>query len=808
MKVKLFEKFDEITPEDLEKACPMTSDEEESDTSDMDDHLSFFDTKNMDIDPDDLQEVGASSKCNVKDVGMDKDEYWKLCSQLNKEQRFLFNFIMRHTQERLHNERNDLNPPEPFFIFLSGGGGVGKTHTVKGIIEYFRRHLKFKDQNIDEQPSYLVCASCGTAAVRISGNTLHSTFKIPRNQSTLPLSSRNKDNLQKKCYFLHVIQDEVSMTGSSTWKTFEGRLRDGKKVCTKDAIQHPFGDVSVLAVGDFFQLPPVKQGYVFDMNNEESLDAFLPHPWKSYFYLHELTEIVRQQSDPTFAEVMSRVRVGKHTQEDIVVLKNMSCKCCKKNCGFQCKCECICVSDWPCVPIYLYMTNRLADLHNKRMIESLGSEIYTIYAKDSARDVATDRCENLVLDKDLDINQTGNLRGVLKVCKGTRVMVTVNIDLNDGIANGALGTIIEFRGNKNNMLKGEIYVQFDYPEVGRSRKIRKGKLEGSVPITPIVQTFTYNKRSKSECLISRKQYPLSAAHAITIHKSQSATYKYMLVDFNRETRSEDYKMSFNPGQQYTAFSRGEDRSRIIVKNFDPSLPINVNKKALKEMERLDKKRLKDKWCHPLENTGAFVISVLNIVSWNRHIEHFLSDSIHQSALDICCFTETHNAQRVTIEELTNGTWSSILKNTSHGLAICFKNKTVILEKEIETLGKIEMLAAHVKCGGIEVIISVVYRPASIPGGSFMEDLVHEIQAQPANIRKIIVGDFNLDQLLKANEDMVNRYAQQMSMIQKVAYSTHIYGGILDLVMDSEPTGSVDWMPTPFSDHFIVYHDVQ
>ena len=36
----------------------------------------------------------------------------------------------------------------------------------------------------------------------------------------------------------------------------------------------------------------------------------------------------------------------------------------------------------------------------------------------------------------------------------------------------------------------------------------------------------------------------------------------------------------------------------------------------------------------------------------------------------------------------------------------------------------------------------------------------------------------------------------------------IYGGILDLVMDSEPTGSVDWMPTPFSDHFVPYYDVQ
>ena len=582
-----------------------------------------------------------------------------------------------------------------------------------------------------------------------------------------------------------------------------------KKIRKYDAIKHPFGDVSVLAVGDFFQLPPVKQGYIFDSDKIETLDIFLPHAWKSHFYLHELTEIVRQQSDPTFAEVMSRVRLGRHTQEDIEVLKDMSCKCCKLNCGFQCKCECFCFSDWPCEPIYLYMTNRLADLHNRKMIESLGSEIYTIVSKDSARDTATDRCENLVLDKNLDINQTGNLRGILKVCKGTRVMVTVNIDLNDGIANGALGTIMEFRGKKNNMLKGEIYVQFDFPEVGRSRKIKKGnKLEGSVPISPIVQTFTYNKRSKSECLVSRKQYPLSPAHGITIHKSQSATYKYMVVDFNRETKSENYKMSFNPGQQYTAFSRGEDRSRIIVKNFDPSLPIKVNNRALKEMERLQNKRLKDKWCHPLENKGGFVISVLNIVSWNRHIRHFLSDSIHQSALDIFCFTETRDAQRVTIEELTSNTWSSILKNTAHGLGICIKNETVTVIKEMDTLGKIEMLATHVECAGIEAIISVVYRPASIPGRSFMEDLEVEIQAQPANVRKIIVGDFNLDQLLKANEDMVNRYAQQMSMVQKVAYSTHIYGGILDLVMDSEPTGSVDWIPTPFSDHFILYYDVQ
>ena len=86
---------------------------------------------------------------------MDNDEFYKLCSQLNEEQSVLFNYTLRQAQEQLHFESNDLNPSNPYFIFLSGGGGVGKSHTVKGIIEYLKRHLKFKDQNVDEQPSVL-----------------------------------------------------------------------------------------------------------------------------------------------------------------------------------------------------------------------------------------------------------------------------------------------------------------------------------------------------------------------------------------------------------------------------------------------------------------------------------------------------------------------------------------------------------------------------------------------------------------------------------------------------------------------------
>ena len=133
----MFEKYYEITEEDLEQAYQLSS-EEESDLSDPDsdleDDLSCFNTDMLDIDGDDIDSAGGSASCIVKNDHMDNDEFYKLCSQLNEEQRFLFNYTMRQAQEQLHFESNDLNPPNPYFIFLSGGGGeVGKSHTGKGI---------------------------------------------------------------------------------------------------------------------------------------------------------------------------------------------------------------------------------------------------------------------------------------------------------------------------------------------------------------------------------------------------------------------------------------------------------------------------------------------------------------------------------------------------------------------------------------------------------------------------------------------------------------------------------------------------
>ena len=66
---------------------------------------------------------------------------------------------------------------KPFFIFLSGGAGVEKSHTVHSIHQSAIRILKTTAQNTDT-PLVIVTASTGKAAVNIGGTTLHSAFNL------------------------------------------------------------------------------------------------------------------------------------------------------------------------------------------------------------------------------------------------------------------------------------------------------------------------------------------------------------------------------------------------------------------------------------------------------------------------------------------------------------------------------------------------------------------------------------------------------------------------------------------------------
>ena len=54
------------------------------------------------------------------------EQFYEICTQLNKGHQYLFNFIMQYALHCKLAEKNNELPPEPVQTFLSGGASTGK----------------------------------------------------------------------------------------------------------------------------------------------------------------------------------------------------------------------------------------------------------------------------------------------------------------------------------------------------------------------------------------------------------------------------------------------------------------------------------------------------------------------------------------------------------------------------------------------------------------------------------------------------------------------------------------------------------
>ena len=99
-------------------------------------------------------------------------------------------------------------------------------------------------------------APTGKAVFNIKGNTIHSALAIPACQSLKnykPLDSSRLNTLRSQLGGVKLIfLDEISMVGSTMFNVqINNRLKDIK------GSKENFGGVSIIAIGDLFQLEPV-----------------------------------------------------------------------------------------------------------------------------------------------------------------------------------------------------------------------------------------------------------------------------------------------------------------------------------------------------------------------------------------------------------------------------------------------------------------------------------------------------------------------------------------------------------------------
>jgi hypothetical protein len=114
-----------------------------------------------------------------------------------------------------------------------------------------------------------------------------------------------------------ILLDEISMVGNNMFTVqLNNRLKYLKG--SKD----DFGGDSIITIGDLFQLKSVMDGYNFtDLQSLNYYSVLDPNLWKKYFRMFELDEILRQRESKMFAEILNRLREGKHTTTDLQKLK-------------------------------------------------------------------------------------------------------------------------------------------------------------------------------------------------------------------------------------------------------------------------------------------------------------------------------------------------------------------------------------------------------------------------------------------------------------------------------------------------------
>lgn len=425
-------------------------------------------------------------------------------------------------------------------IFVTGPGGTGKSYLLREILQDAERNNK----------RIQVCATSGRSAVLLNcgARTIHSWsgVRIPRGSREDIISKAVKRKITKKSWKQTdiLIIDEVSMMSLFLFEI----LNDIGKI-TRNNYTKIFGGLQLIFIGDFFQLPPIGDNNEID----SSRYCFESDLWKEAFEIEnhiKLTKIFRQ-NDENFIKILNQIRNGRITQSSHKILTDLIDK------------RYIDTENTGIVPVRLFPIRSSADNFNSIMFNKIDSEIKEYKCKINTntktfledgtpipneiiqefrsvpREIIEYEIKSLV-DSSPCIE---NL--LLKI--GTNVLLTYNLNVEIGLCNGSLGTVIGFQG------------------IGNLLPIVRFTTGQTVPIE-----FVSYQSTNHPC-ISFSQIPLKHAWGLTIHSSQGATLEMAEIDIGSGI--------FSVGQTYVAISRVKSLEGLYLLGYDP-LKIKVSKKVI------------------------------------------------------------------------------------------------------------------------------------------------------------------------------------------------------------------------------------
>uniref|UniRef100_A0A9J7Y7T4 ATP-dependent DNA helicase n=1 Tax=Cyprinus carpio carpio TaxID=630221 RepID=A0A9J7Y7T4_CYPCA len=711
-----------------------------------------------------LREDGDGVVPQIEAPQMTNEFLRKMFRSLNETQAAIFYTVRQWCQKRVwgHN-------PEQFFYFLSGGAGCGKSHVIKCIhseaTKILRQLPRLREEGDLSVPTVLLSAFTGTAAFNISGKTLHSLLKLPRSLKPPYQGLGNAlDEVRAGLRDVEIlIIDEISMVSKDLFTYVNWRFQQIK------GSKKPFGGISCLVVGDYYQLPPLGKAKPLCVYEEDVLDF-----WKDHFQIITLTEIMRQKEDLAFAELLNRLRVKQKTEalrEDDRALLFQAVK----------KPE-----DCPRDALHIFATNKEVDKYNTETVQALFTDIITIDAEDYRKDPKTGRMK--ILNKPAT-GKKDDLLDTMQVAVGVRVMVTRNLDVEDGIVNGCFGTIANIvTKTKDGIATVQMLgLQLDNPNAGQ--KHRK-KVRGEEDVLVYIERSEESLRKGAV----RRQFPIKLAYACTAHKVQGMTMQSAVVSL---------KKIFEPGMAYVALSRTTSLQGLHITDFDDK-KIYADPEITASLQSMRRARVEDitpLLKHVKENRQEQTLTIIhhNTEGLASHMEDIRCHHELQLA-DVLCLTETHLTGSCTSDLQLKGhnlftrnrhvsysTHQELGNKNGGGVTIYCKEHIPAQPRQyIQNVTDLEFVVIKLD-SPIKAAVVAVYRPPQYNIGDFLTNLKSMLDYLDLahNDLVIICGDFNED-LLHPGKKPILELFQARGYTQLITTATTEKHTLLDHIYISNP----------------------
>ncbi|CAD6226275.1 GSCOCG00011863001-RA-CDS, partial [Cotesia congregata] len=413
-----------------------------------------------------------------------------ICNLNEKQRKFLLHLLHCFKTKSL-----------PLYHCVIGGAGVGKSRLIEAIYQTMLRFLNSDSKNL-ESTKVLLCAPTGKAAFGIKGITLHAAFILPRLKQIFQTSK-------------------------------------------------PFGGISVVVFGDFNQLSPVGDRYIFQSHTKDLYGDIIGNPLWNLFTSFQLTEIMRQKDDLKFAEALNNLVNGTLSKNDLNLFESRIVKNVEKI---------------PRNAIHLFRTNDEVDNFNNTLInKDVKKKIIVAIDKVTGKSVKSIDEKLLSLCKNLETKNAQGLPSYLSLSIGIKYMLTINIDVEDGLVNGAVGILKGYEMNHKEEIF-RLWIDFSDDQIGKKRRKEIYNKNGHQNWTAIDKAMRNIKPTKKIVTIIREQFPIVPAEAITIHKSQGGTYNNVVIHLAKGMKKNEL---------YVAFSRCTKLNGLFIVG-DLNIPLFQN----------------------------------------------------------------------------------------------------------------------------------------------------------------------------------------------------------------------------------------